>query len=577
MPGSLYSFRFHVSEGQQQPSAEPLRGIVGREAASAAATAFSNDEAAARFHLERLLLADTNQVLRGLRTAESTGVIPSLRYMGVQSLPKTETRVVQFVQVQGSIPVFGSKVVVELGRDRNFVSANLDVDDIQQVSRQATFSPQQALQSIGTSSGVPMDTLQSVDSPELNLYKDDDGVWHLVYFFRRVPAKPKEAQLPAAGSDGHGLAPSPRDLNPRFDYLIDAHSGKVLFYYSSDPTLATTSATAITLPIPAKCVGQGEDMLPLVFWGTIEIGSPTPKFKMSDPLRNITTYDLALADLTKSALPAEPISNESGDWGASNRGAVSAHVNLTRVFDFYNSVLMRAGIDDKRMQLTGIVNCTYGSGPEWRNAVWYNDRMWFGQNRDSGGSLQSYSRFLDVIAHELTHGVTQYTCNLVYRDQPGALNESLSDIFGVIIFNWYTVGADSDVRKWVWQIGPGLAANGGPLRDLSNPAVTGDPDHMSKYVTTTADSGGVHTNSNIHNKAAYKLLNAMDASLNLMFKPSEVALFYYLSMTRLSRLADFSAMRDMLITVATTYYMGDPTGLPQKLATIKKAYQDVGI
>jgi Zn-dependent metalloprotease len=321
----------------------------------------------------------------------------------------------------------------------------------------------------------------------------------LVYFFRRIPATPRELPASSAVKDGHGLAPSPRDLTPRFDYLVDAHSGKVLFYYPSDPTLVVATPSTFVLPIPAKCVGQGEDGQSVVFWGTSDTESGAPKFKMLDPLRNIATYDLVLADLGTAALPPEPISNASGDWSASNPAAVSAHVNLTRVFDFYNSVLMRAGIDDKRMQLTGIVNCAYGHGREWRNAVWYNDRMWFGQDADSSGKLHSYARFLDVIAHELTHGVTQHTCDLVYRDQSGALNESLSDILGIIIFNWYNVGADSDVQRWIWQIGPGLGASGGPLRDLSNPAATGDPDHMSKYVHTPYDSGGVHTNSNIHN------------------------------------------------------------------------------
>jgi Zn-dependent metalloprotease len=62
-----------------------------------------------------------------------------------------------------------------------------------------------------------------------------------------------------------------------------------------------------------------------------------------------------------------------------------------------------------------------------------------------------------------------------------------------------------------------------------------------------------------------------------MFKPSEVALLYYLAMTRLGRLADFAAMRDMLVTVAMTYYLGDPTGSPQKLDAIRQAYQDVGV
>src|SRR4029077_20674676 len=121
-------------------------------------------------------------------------------------------------------------------------------------------------------------------------------------------------------------------------------------------------------------------------------------------------------------------------------------------------------------------------------------KMWYGQDAGPDGKLRSFSRFLDVIAHELTHGVTEHTSNLIYKDQSGALNESFSDILGIIIANWDPTNPDRDVSTWTWQLGVGLGDKGGPLRDLSNPKATGDPDHMKDFLKTRQDSGGVHTN-----------------------------------------------------------------------------------
>ena len=87
-----------------------------------------------------------------------------------------------------------------------------------------------------------------------------------------------------------------------------------------------------------------------------------------------------------------------------------------------------------------------------------------------------------------------------YRDQSGALNESFSDIFGVIVANWYRHGADADVGGWSWEIAPGWRPDGLPLRDLRNPRRLGAPEHMRDYLVTAEDSGGVHTNSSIHNR-----------------------------------------------------------------------------
>jgi Zn-dependent metalloprotease len=242
-------------------------------------------------------------------------------------------------------------------------------------------------------------------------------------------------------------------------------------------------------------------------------------------------------------------------------------------------VLGRHGIDDRGMELVSVVNCTYARAqdpPEWHNAVWYDNRMWYGRVKEPDGVLRSFARFLDIIAHELTHGVTEHTANLVYRDQSGALNESLSDIFGVVINNWYSVGPDSDTRGWSWEIGPGLGENGKPLRDMSDPARTGDPGHMNQYLVTRQDNGGVHTNSNIHNHAAYRVLTACAGGGSPAMRPSDVAVLYYLALQRLGKLDGFPEMRRSLVSVAKSYF-GNPTERARMVRHIEAAYDTVGI
>src|SRR5262249_20265277 len=136
--------------------------------------------------------------------------------------------------------------------------------------------------------------------------------------------------------------------------------------------------------------------------------------------------------------------------------AVSAHANAAHVHDFYRSVLARTGVDDRGIYVVSVINVTDTSReppPTWHTAVWDQNKMWYGQDNDGGGGLRSFARFLDVIAHELTHGVTQFTSDLVYRDQSGALNESFSDIFGVLINNWRLEGGFNAIGNFDWQIG----------------------------------------------------------------------------------------------------------------------------
>jgi Zn-dependent metalloprotease len=564
MPAGFRSVRYSATEGTLED------GLESNEVMSLAALAtFDDDETAARYFLGQVLGRSQLESIRSLSAPADPRVLPEMRLQAIRESPLSATRTIFFQQTQASIPIFGGQVVVDLDPERELMAVDAELAELQQVSPIAKLSPSLALGKIARFAGIAKKKLKDVQAPELNFFYDEKtDTWHLAYFFQRVPAAPKGYLDEVVGEDyrGHGLGKFPRLSVIEMNYLVDAHDGQILFFYSANPML----------DVPVKCQGLDEEGQPQEFWGRPSGAG----FEMYDPLRNMRTYDLQLQDIDSTPLPPAPVSSSMSDWAAANSAAVSAHVNAMRVLDFYKGELKRDGIDGKGMELVSIVNVTLPAEqtpPGWDNAVWWRNRMWYGQRLESGGHLRSYSRFLDVIAHELTHGVTQNTSDLVYKNQSGALNESFSDIFGIIIKNWYLHGPDSDPGTWNWELGEGLGENGLPLRDLSDPNRTGDPAHMKDYSGTTRDNGGVHYNSNIHNKAAYNVLTAADQNDQRVFPAREVAILYYLALIRLPSLADFAKVRQSLIDVARIFYSGNTVERDRKVDAIGKAYSATGI
>jgi Zn-dependent metalloprotease len=524
-----------------------------------------NDETMARTYLDAILTERSGELF-ALTAPDRPEMVPDLRLTEVQDSPLTPTRVLKFIQTSKSVPIFGTAALVEIdGDDRRLVSTDATLTDTPDVSAVAKLGPAEALAVIEKQDGKPLSAQDAAElpAPELNFFADAKAnKWRLVYHFRNVPIVPPEQR---GEHPGHGLGRSPRDDFRHYDYLVDAHSAEIAYYFSTQPCL----------DVPVHCRGLDELGQSQDFFGLQVAGG----FRLSDPLRSIDTFDLAGNDIQSGALPTTPIAHSATDFASTNTAGVSAHSSATKVFDFYNNVLKRNGVDDKGMKLVSVVNATYAQHeppPNWRNAVWWNNRMWYGRVQNNNGSFDSYARYFDVIAHELTHGVTETTSNLIYRDLPGALNESFSDIFGVIIKNWYP-GEPNAVSGWDWQIGAGLSSTGGPLRDLRDPASTGQPDHMSAYVPMTQDNGGVHHYSGIHNKAAYHVLTAVDAAGAEIFDPRETALLYYLTLTRLTRMSDFSDCLRVLKSVVGTLHAGDPARVQAKRQALTDAYQKVGI
>jgi len=552
---------FHRIRIDPADAADPTRSIPGPgpDRSGGPPPTFPTHEAAARYYLSQALGTTAQASLRGLAPATSHQPVPDLALKATQDLP-TNTVALKFEQTAATVPVFGSQVVVELKKDRSLVGIDGDLAEPPATRFLPRLSQEQALGEIAKFTGaVTADLEANLRQPAtLTLYHDEARkTWHLACFFRRVPTAPPGESAPP---HGHGLAPRPG--RPEYDYLVDAENGGVLFYYSSNPTVATAALNDV-LDKPRF----------------IYVEPQSPGFVLLDALRKLKTFDLGGKDYS-NPLPAAPLHAPAAP-PEFPPAAVSAHANAAHVLDFYRSVLARQGVDDKGMYVISVINVTdsaHQTPPEWHNAVWYDNKMWYGQDKDGNGGLRSYARFLDVIGHELTHGVTQFTADLVYKDQSGALNESFSDIFGVLINNWHPVGGFRKMDEFDWQIGRGLGKDGKPLRDLSDPAVTGDPAHMKDYLTTTADSGGVHTNSNIHNKAFSNVLTTKDTAGNWVFTLNDVAVMYYLCLSRLPRTADFNRVRETLLDVTKTYFAAQAaTVQTARVKAVADAYTAVGI
>ena len=195
------------------------------------------------------------------------------------------------------------------------------------------------------------------------------------------------------------------------------------------------------------------------------------------------------------------------------------------------------------------------------------------------GELRSYALSLDIVAHEITHGITEATAKIEGRGQPGAVNESYSDILGIIVSNFDV----PDRSAWDWRMGEDLDGGGVPLRDLSDPGRHGQPDHVDRYLsrpfTREGDFGGIHTNSGIHNRAAYLIMTAQDPQGAELFSARDLAHLFYLALTQhLSRRSGFADSRRGLELSALSLFRDRlPDELDLRVNAVRGAFDAVGV
>lgn len=241
------------------------------------------------------------------------------------------------------------------------------------------------------------------------------------------------------------------------------------------------------------------------------------------------------------------------------------------VRDYFKNVLGRDSIDNLGMDL--ILNVHYGVN--YMNAFWDGDEMTFGDG--DGTRFVTMTKSLDVVAHELAHGVTQFTANLDYYSQSGALNEHFSDVFGSAITQHVERQTAS---KADWLIGNeimGPDLYGEALRSMLAPGQAYDnrlmgkdpqPDHMNDYYHGPADNRGVHINSGIPNKAFY--LVSMEIGTD------KATLIWYTALQKLWATAVFNDAVDVIVESARLLIKNKkiPLGSTQR---VRAAFKAVGL
>jgi Zn-dependent metalloprotease len=546
----LQTFAMHGDDARFRPTIEALTveaESAGGDTPIAGVEAVDPETAARRYV--------TAMLSEGPATALSAEVV-DYQVLRTETVALTGTKVVKFAQLYRRIPVYGALVTVELDADNSLLAIHTALGEPADVDPVATVSPAQALAVIGEDG--PTD-----EPPKLYYYFDNQAHpprWRLVYIAKDVPN--------AAGSE---LALHAPDLA---DYVVDAHLGILIARLPRTQSLDWSSITVTA----ADGLGHLRDI-------TVE-SDGAGHHRLVDAGYNVRTHDFRYQNVRQHSqlLPGAFVTNPPAPWSPA---AVSAHANAVDVANYLATVLRRDGLDNHGGPLISSINCTYNALDEpdnkvWRNAAWIGTQMVYGQ-RLVDGVLRSYAIASDVVAHEITHGLTEATARLEYRAETGALNESYSDIFGILISN-YGVASIAD---WNWEIGEDLDATGIPLRDISDPTRYGQPAHMDDFRTVEPDdilsplndNGWVHINSGIHNKAAHNLLTASGPDGTGVFAAAEVAAVYYLALTQyLSRTSLFADSRRGVVLATRTLTRADPPARQdQKLQAVADAFDAVGI
>jgi Zn-dependent metalloprotease len=321
---------------------------------------------------------------------------------------------------------------------------------------------------------------------------------------------------------------------------------------------AAAAARTLAMPRPPRGV-RTRLRLSIEESGTLVAEtSPAPDRQVSDAQNRET-------------LPGVPVRGED-DPATGDAAADEAFDGLGATFDFFWDAFTRNGIDGAGGSLLATVHY----GVEYDNAFWNGERMVFGDG--DGEVFTGFTRSLSVIAHELAHGVTDAEGGLEYQGQSGALNESFSDVFGVLAEQH---AAGHTVEDASWLVGTGIftdAVEGVALRSVKEPGTAYDddvlgrdpqPGHMRDYVETTEDNGGVHINSGIPNRAFFLTAAALGG-----FAWERAGRIWYRALTDgLSPTIDFAGFSQATLDAAAAEY-GENS---EEVAAVRDGWVGVGV
>lgn len=360
----------------------------------------------------------------------------------------------------------------------------------------------------------------------------------------------------------------------RWAYFLDAQTGETLNRYqlvcTFHPNLepghshAPPAFPAIVRPeikgnqslFDGPVTAQAVDLLGVTrTLGTYEIGNEYLMLDVSRPMFNaqqstipdnpvggILTLDAREARSNQEQIEFFYVASQNNTWN--DRAAVSAHYNAGICYDYFRTVFGRNSINGSGGTIYSVVNIANEDGQGLDNAFWNGRFMFYGNGEQA---FEPLAAALDVGAHEMTHGVIQNTANLEYQDEPGAINESFADVFGVMVDRDDWQLAEDVVRRSVFPTGA--------MRDMSDPnnggSRLGDPGwqpaHVDEQYFGDLDNGGVHINSGIPNRAFY--LFATQVGLD---RAEQV--YYRALSTYLTRTSQFFDLRMAIMQAADDLY-----------------------
>ena len=397
---------------------------------------------------------------------------------------------VRFGQVVGGIPVAGVDVFVHYRGDGSLATVD------------STYAPD--LGSVNTTPAFDAEEALKLAIADFGSGRTNFGPGQ---FWRKPIVELVVLPSGSAARLAYHVRLHVRSLTPsHMDYMIDASTRAILRKYDNLQTAATpttgTGRTSDNLTVNLQISTDGTNF-------TLEDMTRTPNgirtFTYGNQPSATCANDFSTDGCLEQWINANPhgtllTSTDKDTWDATgtNRGAaVDAHLYAGYVYDYYKTKFNRKGIDDADMEIQSNVHFS----TSFANAFWDGIGMVYGDGDTI--QLKLTTKGYDVIAHELTHGVTEHESGLEYHDQPGALNESLSDVMSACAE--HVSFPDPNANWFVGEKVAGLLL-GTKLRDMRDPGsvtLSPQPDNMTKYNTTTEDNGGVHINSGIPNNAAY--------------------------------------------------------------------------
>jgi len=440
----------------------------------------------------------------------------------------TGTHHFRLVEQYKGIPIFGSESTLALDKNDNVTSffgevvPNLDDKNI---NTEAAISENEAIEIAKEAIEKRIGKVDQYDGPinaEQFIY-EHDGMFYNTYLVKASTSNPKVGY---------------------WHYFIDATNGSIVDHYNAAQDI--------------NAFGEG-------VLGTKQLLD----VQLIDGLYELNGLSRGKGIITYDQSSGKNVRVTSLSKSFHDGASVDAHGNAMKVYDYFKNTFGRNSVDDKGQQLISAVHV----GDKWNNASWNGVQMSYGDG--DGITRAFYSAALDVAAHEMAHGVTQHTANLTYRNESGALNESMSDIFGAMV--------DRDD----WLIGENVVVNKSEkiaIRSMSNPAEIVDvrtesgysPDHWSKRYIGTLDSGGVHINSSINNKAAYLISDGgthYGVTVQGVGREATEQIYYRALTLYLTQSSNFSMMRQAAIQAATDLYGSNSA----EVKAVKAAYTAVGI